>query len=346
MNLNQVKVLGRCVETEDSIWLTMSGCEISFLLTGATYCRLNLLGDAAVTDSTLLKYRCRYAVYVNGQCVLRDCMDAVTKTVAVPLGDKQEAVTVRLVKISECKHSIMGVRSVQTDGIMQPVARKTLKLECIGDSITNGYGVDGDLTQQFTTATEDAGKAWALLTGEKLNADVQLVTYSGFGILSGWTETDEKNTDRLVPPYYEKTGMYDYPLPDGRMLQDIPWDFDSFRPDVIVMLLGTNDLSYVKDNPERKAMFIPEYVDFLKMIRRNNPGACILCTLGIQGAGLNEQMLQAVELYRSQTGDLRVSGEILSLQREEDGYGTDYHPSPVTQRKLADKMTELIKNIL
>ena len=52
----------------------------------------------------------------------------------------------------------------------------------------------------------------------------------------------------------------------------------------------------------------------------------------------------AVENYRRETGD----GQIRLLMLEEqnaarDGYGSDYHPNETTQRLLARKVTEAVR---
>ena len=92
-------------------------------------------------------------------------------------------------------------------------------------------------------------------------------------------------------------------------------------------------------------MFRQQYKDFLRTVRRNNPGAKILCVLGIMGTGLNEKMAQAVSEYRAETGDLRIHAIALQEQDwERYGYGADFHPSEKTQRLLAEKIAYFLQN--
>lgn len=66
------------------------------------------------------------------------------------------------------------------------------------DSITCGYGVDDeDRSHQFSTKTEDATKAYAYKTAQLLNADYSLVSYSGHGVVLGYT-TREKRQQRSI----------------------------------------------------------------------------------------------------------------------------------------------------
>lgn len=49
-------------------------------------------------------------------------------------------------------------------------------------------------------------KAYAYLSAEQLGADYSMVCYSGYGIITGYTENDQKLTTHLLPDYYERVG--------------------------------------------------------------------------------------------------------------------------------------------
>jgi hypothetical protein len=92
-------------------------------------------------------------------------------------------------------------------------------------------------------------------------------------------------------------------------------------------------------------MYRKQYKEFLKTVRKNNPGAMILCVLGIMGTGLNDSMVHAVNEYRTETGDTRIHS--MTLQEQDaarDGYGSDYHPTAKTQQRLAEKIQAFIQN--
>jgi hypothetical protein len=92
-------------------------------------------------------------------------------------------------------------------------------------------------------------------------------------------------------------------------------------------------------------MYMKQYKEFLKTVRKNNPGAMILCVLGIMGTGLNEYMVHAVNEYRAETGDTRIHS--MTLQEQDaarDGYGSDFHPNTKTQERLAEKIQAFIQN--
>ena len=108
--------------------------------------------------------------------------------------------------------------------------------------------------------------------------------------------------------------------------------------------LGTNDLSWCGTDPERGRLFAKQYTDFLKTVRKHNPKAEILCILGVMGTGLNPMMQRGAEKYGEETGDRKIHLLMLEDQNaSRDGYGSDYHPNEITQRLLARKVTDAIR---
>jgi hypothetical protein len=186
----------------------------------------------------------------------------------------------------------------------------------------------------FSTGTENFSLSYAYLTAEILDADYSAVSYSGHGIVSGYTSSEK--TDMLVPPVYELVGKpTDYA---------VAWDFAANPADVIVLNLGTNDDSYAsKDLETRGAEYQAGYAEFLQQIRKNNPDAVILCTLGIMGC---EELYPYIKQAVAAVGDEKITCFQSPTQKASDGYGADWHPSPKTQALnaylLADKICTAI----
>lgn len=343
MEWNNVMIFGRHVVTENTLWLTMSGSGIAFEF-GPGLCAITLSGDDTATDEQRAMHRASYAIYVDERPFARGIMDTREKRIEIT-GTKDGLTKVRIVKLSECTSSLLGISAIRADGI-RPAETQRLKIEVIGDSITCGYGVEGNETQTFSTATENVEKAYGSLIGRMLNADVRMDCFSGFGIVSGYTDTGAINDVCLVPDYYEKVGMNDFVLPDGRRVQDIPWRFELFQPDIVVLNLGTNDLSWCRDDAEKKQRFRSLYTEFLKTIRRNNRSAVILCVLGIMGTGLNRSMEDAAADYRKGSGDCKVYTLLTDEQDgSKNGWGTDFHPSETTQKQLASAVAAEIRRL-
>ncbi|WP_054743139.1 SGNH/GDSL hydrolase family protein [Cellulosilyticum ruminicola] len=250
-------------------------------------------------------------------------------------------------KLSESANSTFGIASldVTSTASIKPTEAKAHRIEFIGDSITCGYGVDHEgVGGGFTTATENATKTYAYKTAQNLDADYNFVSYSGYGIISGYT-SGQKNTNQLVAPYYDKIGFsYGY-FNSELEVATVPWSFE-VQPEVIVINLGTNDSSYCGNDASKQAEFTEGYVDFIKMVREKNPDATIFCTLGIMGDDLYPCVKEAVEKYVAQTGDEKVTSMKFAVQAYNDGWGTDYHPTEKTHEKAARKLTSYIETVM
>jgi len=346
-NEESVKVIGRAMFFNDTLWLVHSGSGAEFTFTG-TKAVITLQADSAIMNGA--NEQARVAIFVNGVCVVDDMINKMLETYTVFESETEEECTVRIVKLSEAAMSTVGIKTMEVTsrGVIRPTENKEHLIEFIGDSITCGYGVeDEDPNHNFKTSTENAMKAYAYKTAELLGTDYSLVSFSGWGIISGYTATgEEKMTEQLVPEYYEKLGYS-----RGKYLattpEEISWDYTKRQPDLIVVNLGTNDDSYTKGMNDREQDYKEHYVEFLKVIRKNNPDATILCTLGIMGRRLFPMVEQAVAEYSAATGDTNIDTLQFAEQNGAvDGLAADWHPTEKTHTKAAEKLAEKIKEMM
>lgn len=341
-NWDNVRPLGRTWPKDDSLWLAFSASGAEFAFRG-TECKIVLAGDDRAADANECCNHARVAIELDGRRVVDVMMDAAEK--AISLTAEAGEHIVRVVKLSETAMSTCGIRSIEAEDI-RPTAQKERFIEFIGDSITCGYGMDDENpAHHFVTGTEDAARAYAYRTAQALDADYSLVSISGYGIISGYTATaEEPVTAQLIPDYYEKLG-FSYGVYEGDVPQDFRWDFTARQPDLIVINLGTNDDSYCLDHEDRQQHFCDAYVRFLMAVRRCNPGAKLLCTLGIMGDRLYPYVERAAAVYTAQTGDHNIAWMPFAPQRPEDGYTADYHPTAITHGKAAVKLTDEIRRL-
>ncbi len=341
-----VKYLGRTLMQDNILWLALSGSGIEFSYEG-TYLELCLQGDdhtSALTDHT------RIAVYLDGNRVLDEMITSPQPRYII-INEKEPAShTVRLLKLSEAPMSIAGIRELITDDAakLSPTPAKVHRVEFIGDSITCGYGTDdNDLTHTFSTSTEDVTKAYAYRTARMLDADYSIVSYSGYGVYSGYTDenTDVRNTTELVPPYYPLVG-FSRGTYKGTAVTMTDWDFRRFKPELIVLNLGTNDNSYCGNNPDRQAAFLSCYHDFLTLIHEKNPDAYILCVYGIMNNELTSCIEGAIAQYRQSSGSEHITSLFLPTQTDADGYVVDFHPSIDTHKRAASAVCAKIREIM
>lgn len=333
------KLIGRTLTKDGVTWLPMSGSAVECTVTG-TEASVTIAGDGNVNNDA--KYRPRYGVYVDGELIEDVVMGEPEQTVKLFSGTTARTATVKIMHLSEANNGAVGVKQFDVTSAaakpVKPTAKKDLTIEFIGDSITCAYGVGADNQYvSFETGTEDFSKSYAYLTAELLDADYSAVCYSGYGIISGYSNDGSANTDSLVPPVYESIAK-----PKNYA---VPWDFDANPSDVVVLNLGTNDNTYVSENIKTRGLeYQAGYVDFLKQIRACNPDATIVCTLGIMGC---TELYPYIEAAVAEFGDEKVvCYQSPTHNITEDGIGADWHPSAKTHQLnaylLADKICTAI----
>lgn len=341
-----VKLLGRTYFNEDKLYCALSGTGAEFSFTG-TKCTVDISGDSTAMNASAADNQARVGIYVNGERVIDDMVDNLRESYDVFSSDTPQDVTVSIVKLSESPMSTLAIDNIKVTGsVIKPTPDKDVLIEFVGDSITCGYGSDDPVKENhFSTKTEDVTKAYAYKTAKNLDADYSLVSFSGYGIISGYSDGNKKVSNQTVPQYYTKLGFSW--SPNGSFVPaNIDWDFTKRQPDVIVINLGTNDDSYTKTEKDRQEEYAAEYVNFLKTIREKNPDAKILCTLGVMGDRLFEYVQKAADDYSAETGDKNIYTMKFDVQSPADGYSADWHPSVTTHDKAAAKLSEEIKKLL
>jgi lysophospholipase L1-like esterase len=313
-----------------------------------TSVKITLAGDDT-TQGNETEGKARVGIYVNGRRVIDTMIEQPKQTIPVFESSEPQEITVRIMKLSECAMSVIGIADIEaeTEGGIHPTAKNERAIEFVGDSITCGFGVDlEDPDTQFQTNTEDVTRAYAYKTAQKLHSDYSMVCFSGYGILSGYTDMDIRQVEQLVPNYYEKIG-FSYGRPFGTFcLQDVVWDFSRYQPDLVVINLGTNDDSYCKEDTARRQQFTEKYVEFLGVIRKNNPQATILCIVGLMGERIYPAVESAVEIYSTNTAETNVYAMKLTEQIPEDGLVSCSHPTEISHEKTAVNVADKIKKIM
>lgn len=345
-NEENVKPLGRTYLDEDILYCALSGTGAEFTFTG-TKCSVVIKGDANSASSGAADNHARVGIYLDGERVVDDMINESEKTYDVFESEEARTAVISVVKLSESPMSTIGIKEIKVTGSeIKPTPDKDMYIEFIGDSITCGYGIDDpDKDHHFVTKTEDVTKAYAYLTAKALNADYSIVSFSGYGIVSGYTDKGEKVRSQTVPQFYTKLG-YSWSTNGSFSPQAVDWDFGKRQPDLVVVNLGTNDDSYAQSDIDRQNEYAEGYTEFLKLIREKNPSARILCVFGVMGDRLYPFVEQAVKSYSDETGDTNVSAFKLHPQNARDGYSADWHPSVKTQERVSEKVTEEIKRLI
>lgn len=344
---NNLKILGRTKILNDILYIDYSCSGIEFEFTGS---KLNV---TLCSNSTNYEdyFKAYAAVFINDSQVpsKRFVVDFNEKSYTLFEAEKPEKVKIKLLKMSESAFAKLGIKELTIYDFQEikRTANNSRKIEFIGDSITCGYGNEGKLdVDVFKTSQENPWLAYASKTARILNADYNLVSWSGIGIISSYTEEEIPNDELLMPKLYKYTDM------DLDKIHGIPesdyeiWDNSKFVPDLIVINLGTNDSSYTKNIKERVECFEKGYLKFLGQVRQANPFSTILCILGVMGDDLYPSVEKCVSCFSQEFHDNNIYSMHLTPQDEADGIGTDSHPSLLTHEKLSVKLSEKIKEIM
>lgn len=346
LNRTYLKISGRTTLVGDTLYLGFSGAYIEFEAETAKI-QVTFCTDREVMEEI---YRGWVAIYIDGskEPSMRFDLTQPEQTVTIFEEPSARKVRIRITKMSEAAFGLVGIRNLVTEGDkpLIPTPEKARKIEFIGDSITCGFGNEGlDGVDVFCTAQENPQDAYAILTAEALDADYQLVSWSGIGIITNWIpETEDEPLEEILMP---KLYRYrDLRLCEKLGLLEETWDFAEYVPDLIVIFLGTNDDSYVRNKDDRKEYFGSRYYSFLEQVHESNPSAAILCILGTMGQNLCEEEAKRVAAFQAAHPQVRIESMVMPDQLPEDGIGSEGHPSKVTHRKAAELLSAKIKEFL
>jgi lysophospholipase L1-like esterase len=212
------------------------------------------------------------------------------------------------------------------------------RLEFVGDSITAGYGIEGDSPEcYFTPGTQNAARTYAAQTAEALGADYTLLALSGLGVVRNLREAEAASPETAVA-YIDRTlGMNSFVrYPPG----DAP-------PDAVVINLGTNDFSSLPF-PDDEA-FVTAYQELLAELRGRYAAAQIVAVAGPLMQGRAPQLIaQAVERQRTVADDEAVRFLEIedTLERSAVDFGCDWHPNVAGHEKMAAQLIPALAEIL
>lgn len=228
---------------------------------------------------------------------------------------------------------VRGFKLADGGELLPAPAKGDLKIEFIGNSITCGYGTEAESADiHYSYDTQNHCLSYAYLTARNLDADFNIVARSGIGVYRNYNGPKEGNDEEIMPLEYPNAMVYEY---------DQPWDFSSFTPDIVCINLGTNDLS---TNNYDVALFEDAYGKFVDTVRGHYPHAKIVM---LTGSMLNGQPLEDAKRALDNVAKDRENVYRFDMTPQDGslGYGADYHPSKDQSRKMAEELTEYLKQL-
>ena len=356
----ELKIHGRttaCLEPLTLFW-TASGFECNISGT-------ELSVEVEVTYDT---YEPWFSYTVNGDWVGRQMLPKGRYWIPLFRGISAETIkNVQFYKdlqaMSDDGHSFIHIHALRYDGRFYPVAKKALKLEFIGDSITSGEGLFGAKQEQdWIPMFFSALRNYSYLTAKALDAEYRIFSQSGWGVHSSW----DNHIKSAIPHYYKEICSL-IPGAENRQIGGtIPYDFGSWQPDYVIVNLGTNDAGAFEQpgwldeetgkwhkmhkNPDGSyadadiCVFKNAVKDFLGILRQCNPKAQIIWCYGMLGIPLQMPICESLSEYAVQTGDRKVT--YLQLPDTDDiNVGSREHPGPLCHQQAAEVLAKYIKRL-
>jgi lysophospholipase L1-like esterase len=211
------------------------------------------------------------------------------------------------------------------------------RIEFIGDSYTVGYGNTSPVRECSKAEVHDrtdTQQAFGPVLARRYDADYRVVAYSGLGIVRNYAGgTPELSIPRI----------YAQPTPDTRAGTEPPET--GWRPQIIVINLGTNDFSTPLHAGERwreaealRADYRRTYAGFVKRIAARQTQARFILM------GSDEFIADVRAVAASVNRDAPGVATVILFGGLELT-GCDWHPSLADDRKLADLLAGTIDSI-
>jgi hypothetical protein len=238
--------------------------------------------------------------------------------------------TVTVYKDTEAGIGYLDFCGVQCTSLL-PLNKVPLrKMEFIGNSITCGFGSDLSVAPCGQGAWYDQNNAYlsyGSLTARKLNAQFQLSSVSGIGLMHSCC-----NMKITMPQVYNKVNMRD---------DSLTWNFSKYQPDVVTISLGQND--GIQDS----LTFRTGYITFLSQLRNYYPHAEFVCLNSpMADAGLDKVLKSHVNFivnFMNKRGDNKVHAFFFSKQFHN---GCGGHPDLKEHEQIAAELTEYVKGLM
>jgi lysophospholipase L1-like esterase len=201
------------------------------------------------------------------------------------------------------------------------------KIEYIGNSYTCGYGINGKShDEHFSYDTEDNYISYGAITARNLQAEYTAICRSGIGMLQGYG-----GTSNFTQPL-----LYDEIVQNKKTV----WNFETYQPQLVVIELGTNDISVEVDSEK----FIKTYQQFISKIRNHYPNAKIVCAAGPNPGGDKWILLQ--KMIHSVVNTIKLNDIYYFEFSNFIPNGSDWHPNALEHQKMAKELTNYLKKLM
>jgi lysophospholipase L1-like esterase len=251
------------------------------------------------------------------------------------LAEGAHSIRIEVVTESQDAPGVFGGFALPAQATALPQPKRARQIEFIGDSYTVGYGnlsTKTDCTPEEVWTTTDNSRAFGPLTAKHYDADYQINAISGHGIVRNYNG----RPGDPVPVAY----------PFVQFDKKMPYEDNAWRPQLIVIGLGTNDFS-TQLNPGEKwrsreelhARYEVAYVKFVQNLRARNSDAFFVL---MATDGANGEIQSEVKRVMTQ---LEAAGERKVAFIPMNGLamtGCHSHPSTADDQTVSDELIRFL----
>ncbi|MBN1299962.1 MAG: hypothetical protein JW995_02000, partial [Melioribacteraceae bacterium] len=249
--------------------------------------------------------------------------------------------TLLVCKATESQNGYIDLTGIECEEILPSKNFCDKRIEFIGNSITCGMGLEMNeipCDSGMWFDQHNAYFAYGPVISRKLGADWLLSSVSGIGTTRNW------NSKRPTMPQVYDNLFLDT---DSTLL----WNKEIFKPDLVSICLGTNDFSDGDGTYDREpldsAMYVNDYIQFLKHIRNKNSSATICCLTSPTLSGKKSTRLQSYlkEIVKKAKEDGDDKIHLYAFQRAYNN-GCTGHPDRKEHEMIADELLPFYRKIM
>lgn len=278
------------------------------------------------------------AVSIDGKVRQELAMPGVSRLSFDDLGPGEHVVRVDKLTESQSGSARFLGFFVGAGGQALPPTARPHRIEFIGDSHTVGYGVRStkrNCTQAEIHDLTDTSLTFGPILSRRLDADYRIVAFSGRGVVRNYGGS---SPGQPLPVLYPR-------LIPGQAAPTVD-PADPWRPELIVIGLGTNDFSTPVAPGEAWANEAALHADYRKMyagfirdLARRQPQARFLLIAGDSFAADVEEVARTVD---AETPGLATPVRITGMALD----ACDWHPSIADQKMMADRLEAAARTVL
>jgi lysophospholipase L1-like esterase len=277
-------------------------------------------------------------VFIDGKWVKKIKVSGTnTQTIELAKGLKGGTHRLRLQKCTEGEFGRTTIHALRIapGASLKAVPKASRFIEVIGDSYTCGYGTESNKAEDpFKLETENCNQAYGCIVARYFGADYALVSHSGFGLVRNYGAKGTSTTKSMSTRYPLLFDEHD----------SIGYDFKGYRPDLVIINLGTNDFS-TSISPDAET-FAQAYVDLIKKVRSHYGEVPVLC---VTPHSANNYLKAAMEVVRDKTLALPkvfMADPMDNMVMYGHDLGASWHPNYQGQRKIAMSLIPQISAIM